>query len=168
MPPHRSTVERETTSFVCLCSSHARDAALSLVRRRSPSRHHCARSEDGDENEPRIPRSQCCLRVESSLHTACVMLIVACYTIPLSGHPRRRHLRNACLPRYLYTPSLTSIHPLPSPGLCRSGYHLLSSGSRYPLPLRTHRTPSSESRAPTLSLAVLVRHILVNLSLMRG
>jgi hypothetical protein len=47
--------ERETTSFVCLCSSHARDAPLSLVRHRSPPRHHCARSEDEDENEPRVP-----------------------------------------------------------------------------------------------------------------
>ncbi|KAJ7922723.1 hypothetical protein B0H13DRAFT_106158 [Mycena leptocephala] len=46
--------ERETTSFVCLCSSHTRDAVLSLVRCRFPPRHHCARSEDEDENEPRV------------------------------------------------------------------------------------------------------------------
>jgi hypothetical protein len=46
--------ERGITSFLYLCSSHAHDAALSLVRRRSPSRHHCARSEDEDENEPRV------------------------------------------------------------------------------------------------------------------
>jgi hypothetical protein len=79
-------VERETARLVCLClysPSRARDTMASLVRRRSPPRHHCARSEDEDEL-----RALSASRSGPEPSLICSSLVLSSARIPYISHLR--------------------------------------------------------------------------------